>query len=85
MTKKKTHTHYGAERKAQIVLEILREEQTLAQIAAKHEMHANMLRKWKALAVERLPSVFSNDNRAVRELEAAHEYTYPQKPDHKLR
>ena len=73
MTKTKTRTHYSAERKAQIVLELLREERTFAQISAEYGIHVNMLRKWKAQAVERLPSVFNNENRAVRELEAAHE------------
>ena len=73
MTRTKTRTHYSAERKAQIVLELLREERTFAQIAAEYGIHVNMLRKWKAQAVERLPSVFSNDDRAVRDLEAAHE------------
>ena len=64
MTKTITRTHYSAERKAQIVLELLREERTFAQIAAEYGMHVNMLRKWKAQAVERLPSVFGNENRA---------------------
>lgn len=73
MTRKNTRTHYSAERKAQIVLELLREERTFAQVAAEYGVHINMLRKWKAQAVERLPSVFSNENRAVREFEAAHE------------
>ena len=53
MTKKKIRAHYSAERKAQIVLELLREERTFAQIAAEYGMHVNMLRKWKAQAVER--------------------------------
>jgi transposase-like protein len=73
MTKKKTRTHYSDERKAQIVLELLREERTFAQISAEYGMHVNMLRKWKAQAVERFPSVFGNENRAVHDLEAAHE------------
>ncbi len=73
MTRKKTRTHYSAERKSQIVLELLREERTIAQIAAEYGIHVNMLRKWKTQAVERLPSVFSNENRAVRDLEMVHE------------
>ena len=73
MTRTKTRTHYCAERKAQIVLELLREERTFAQISAEYSIHVNMLRKWKAQAVERLPSVFNNDNRALRDLEAEHE------------
>ena len=73
MTKKKTRTHYSAERKAQIVLEFLREERTFAQISAEYAIHVNMLRKWKAQAVERLPNVFNNENRTLRDLEAEHD------------
>jgi transposase len=73
MPKKSTRTHYTPEQKAQIVLELLREEQTLGQIAAAHGIHVNMLRKWKAQAIERLPVVFNTENQAVRDLELAHE------------
>lgn len=73
MKKRATRTHYTPDQKAQLVLEVLKEEQTLAQIAAAHGIHLNMLRKWKAQAVERLAGVFSDENQAVRELEAEHE------------
>jgi putative transposase len=64
--------HYTAQQKAQIVLEILKEEQTLAQIASAHGVHPTQLRKWKAQVVEGLPSLFSDEGKAVRALEAAH-------------
>jgi transposase-like protein len=73
MTGKRTRNHYPPEQKAQIVLEVLREEQTLAQIAAAYGLHTNMLRKWKIQVLERLPSVFSDENQALREVEAAQE------------
>jgi len=73
MKKRATRNHYTPDQKAQLVLEVLKEEQTLAQIAAAHAIHINMLRKWKAQAVERLAGVFSDENQAVRELEAEHE------------
>jgi len=65
--------HYTANQKAQIVLEILKEEQTISQIASAHGIHPTQLRKWKAQAMEGLPSVFSNGSQAVRAVEAAHE------------
>ena len=65
--------HYTAQQKAQIVIEILKEEQTLAQIASAHGVHPTQLRKWKAQVVEGLPSLFSDEGKAVRALEAAHE------------
>jgi transposase-like protein len=73
MRKKTTRNHYTPEQKAQIVLELLREEQTIGQIASSHDIHVNMLRKWKAQALEHLPSVFNNENQALRDLEVAHE------------
>src|SRR3989337_1922547 len=73
MTRKYTRNNYTPEKKSQIVLEVLREEQTFAQWATAHSVHVNMLRKWKAQVVERLPSLFNNENKAVRDLEAEHE------------
>ncbi len=73
MKKRATRNHYTPDQKAQLVLEILKEEQTLAQIAAAHELHVNMLRKWRAQAVERLPGVFSDERQDAHDLEAEHE------------
>ncbi len=81
MKKRATRNHYTPDQKAQLVLEVLKEEQTLAQIAAAHGIHLNMLRKWKAQAIERLAGVlrlrsgciFSDETQVVRELEAEHE------------
>jgi transposase-like protein len=73
MKKKTTRTHYSPDQKAQIVLEALKEEQTLAQLAAAYGVHPNMLRKWKAHVVERLPTVFSDEHQSVRDLAAEHE------------
>jgi putative transposase len=65
--------HYTANQKAQIVLEILKEEQTISQIASAHGIHPTQLRKWKAQAMEGLPSLFGNGSQAARAVEAAHE------------
>ena len=64
---------YTANYKAQIVLEILKEDQTIAQIASAHGIHPNQLRKWRAQAVEGLPKLFSDNGQATRALESAHE------------
>jgi putative transposase len=71
--RKQQRKHYGAEQKAQIVLELLTEQQTLAQTAATYGVHPNQLRKWKTQAVERLPLVFQDETVALREREAAQE------------
>jgi transposase-like protein len=39
---------YTPAQKAAIVLELLKEEDTLPAIASRHGVHPNLLRKWKA-------------------------------------
>ncbi len=64
---------YSPTEKAQIVLEALQEEKTLAQIAAERKVHPNQISKWKTEALQGLPNLFTNEDRATRRLEAAHE------------
>jgi transposase-like protein len=42
---------YTPAQKAAIVLELLKEEDTLPAIASRHGVHPNLLRKWKAQAL----------------------------------
>jgi transposase len=51
--------HYSATFKAQIVQELLREEKTVAQVAAEHGIHPTQLHKWRSMVVEGLPELFS--------------------------
>jgi transposase-like protein len=55
------------------VLELFREEETLPQIASRHGVHPNLLRKWKTQALEGLPSVFASDEQEKRVLEGEHQ------------
>jgi transposase len=55
MNTKRQHT---ANFKAQVVQELLKEEKTIAQIAAEYEVHPTQLRRWKAIVVEGMPSLF---------------------------
>ncbi len=64
---------YSATEKAQIVLEVLKEEKSIAQIAAEHKVHPNQIYKWKAEVLQGLPGLFANEERKVQALEAAHE------------
>ena len=65
--------HYTARQKAKIVLEILKEERSIAQIASEYGIHANQLYKWKAQAIEKLPDVFEDERKDVRLQKAEHE------------
>jgi putative transposase len=64
---------YTPAQKAAIVLEVLKEEETLPQIASRHGVHPNLLRKWKAQALDSLPKVFTEDEQNKRALEAEHQ------------
>lgn len=41
------------------MLEMLREERTVGEIAAEFEIHPTQLHKWKAEALDHLPSLFT--------------------------
>jgi putative transposase len=59
---------YTAEFKTKIVLEVLREEQTLNQIAAKYELNPQMISQWKRQFLKDAPAVFENKNSSERKL-----------------
>ncbi|MDR1204601.1 MAG: transposase [Peptococcaceae bacterium] len=52
--------NYTAKYKAEAVLEVLREAESLNEIAGRLEVHPNMLGRWKNEAVKNLFTVFDN-------------------------
>jgi putative transposase len=56
-----------------MVQEILKEDKTIGQIASEHGIHPSLLNRWKALALEGLPSLFSKDDKAARVAALEHE------------
>ena len=61
---------YTAAFKAQIVLEALKEIKTVAQIASEHQLHPNLVTKWKQEAVAELAVVFERKNTQAKDQEA---------------
>jgi putative transposase len=57
-----TRKHFTASQKAQIALEILKEEKTVNQIASEYGVHPNVLYRWKKQALENLPKLFESVN-----------------------
>ena len=50
---------FSAQFKAKVALEALVGDQTLAELAAKHHLHPNVIAQWKRQARESLPEVFA--------------------------
>lgn len=69
---------YTAEFKTKVVLEVLREEQTVNEIAAKYELSPVMISRWKAEFLERASTVFekkaSEADKVRKEYEAKQEH-----------
>lgn len=61
---KKTYT---PEFKAKIVLEALRGENTINEIASKYEVHPIVLTRWKTEAIENLAEIFENKKNILKE------------------
>ncbi|TCS81417.1 transposase [Pectinatus cerevisiiphilus] len=59
--------------KAKLVLEVLKGERTLNEIASEHSIHPNMLSRWKNEAIAGLASVFENDAAQKRKEKKEHE------------
>lgn len=56
--------HYTNEFKAEVVLELLKEDKTVSQIAAERGIHPAQLLRWKSVALKGLPSVFGDERKA---------------------
>ncbi len=58
--------------KAKLVLELLKEQKSLSQLAAEHKVHPNVLRQWREAALRELPTLFDKkDHNAESELYGA--------------
>jgi transposase len=68
--------NHSAKFKAQVALEAIRGEKTIAEIAAHHEVHPTQVTSWKNQVLENLAGVFggnsssSDDKERIRELHA---------------
>ena len=69
MPKQKHHT---ATFKAQVVLEMLKEEKTVAQIAAEHQIHPGQLHRWKRQALDNFVHLFT-ESESVKQQAQAHD------------
>lgn len=69
----KKRKRYTAKQKATIVLELLKEEKSVAQIASEYGVHPNQLYRWKREGLVHFHEVFEDRRKGDRERIAAHE------------
>jgi transposase len=59
---KKSRRKFGADFKAKVVLEALKERFTIEELALKYELHPTQINTWKKEAVANMAAVFGSDN-----------------------
>lgn len=64
---------FTPEQKAKIVIEVLREEKTLNEIAAEYEIHPNMLSRGKAEFLSNAGRIFSKETDEVEKIKKSYE------------
>lgn len=60
--------NYPPEFKAKVVMEILREEKSISELASEHGIHPNVLQRWKNDAVQNLAQLFVDDRKDITKM-----------------
>lgn len=68
-----TRNNYTPEFKSKVVLELLREEKTVSQVAAEYGIHPNLISRWKADFLENMHVVFAKDKKETDKQRKAQE------------
>ncbi len=64
---------YSSEFKARVVLEVLKETETLSEIAGKYGVHPTQIAKWKRTFLDKAPQIFSEPGRSKAQERAKNE------------
>lgn len=64
---------YSPDEKSKLVLEVLKGDCTINEIAAENNVHPTVLARWKREAIEGLPSIFEDNSSKKRKEQKAHE------------
>ncbi len=64
---------FKPEEKAKIIIEVLREEKTLNEIAAEHDIHPNQLSRWRAEFVSNAGRAFNKETDEVEKVKHSYE------------
>jgi transposase len=76
---KKSRRKFGAEFKAKVILEALKERSTIEELARKYELHPTQINTWKREAITNMAAVFGADkSEAIADSEQQTEKLYAQ-------
>lgn len=64
----KIHKQYSPSFRARVALEAIKEEETVAELAARYGVHPTQIKRWKKIAAEEMIELFT-DKRGKREKE----------------
>jgi transposase len=70
---KLTRRRFTPEEKARLVLEILKEEKSVSQLASENGIHANVLTRWKTEAVQSFSQLFVDDRKGMTKMKQEYE------------
>jgi putative transposase len=59
---KRSRRNHDQHFKTRVVLEVLKEQKTLAQLSTQFELHANQITDWKKQAISAMPTLFEGKN-----------------------
>ena len=74
----RTRRTFGKDFKSKVVLEALKEKDTIEVLAKKYELLPNQISLWKSEAIRNISSVFSNEKTVVPKNEIPIEKLYPE-------
>ncbi|HTN95749.1 MAG TPA: transposase [Nordella sp.] len=66
----KIRRRFSAEFKARVALEAIRRDASIAELAARHGLHPNLISQWQRRAISRLPMVFGDRSSRISERHA---------------
>lgn len=66
---------YTPEEKVRLVLEAIRGERTINEIASEHNIHLNMLSRWKRIAESQMYTLFQDNSGKERKVQINELYT----------
>jgi len=65
-----TRKHYDSRIKAQVALEALKNQQTIAKIASEYGVHPNLVTQWKQRLLSEIPDIFSSKQQKNNKMNA---------------